>query len=139
MAEAIPGNLKEIGIKVNVQMVEQIDAELQQNNWDGAMYFVTMGLSGDPYLNLSQYFNTGGSANFGGYSSLQVDDLTRQLSVAADRQTREHLACAAIIDDIAVVPLLYPNHLFGVSRKVVGFENPHPFAWYFMDSQIGIE
>jgi peptide/nickel transport system substrate-binding protein len=141
MAEAIQGYLMQVGIRVNVRMVDQVDAVLRQGDWDAAMYFVTMGLSGDPYLNLSQYFSSGGSANFGGYSSPQVDDLTIRLSAAAAPQQRTQLACAAsqtIIDDVAVVPLVYPNHLFGVSTRVIGFDAPHPFAWYFMDNKIGL-
>ncbi len=140
MAEAIQAALKTVGIKVEVALVEQIDAALRQGDWDGAMYFTTMGISGDPYLNLSQYFNTGGSANFGGYSNPLVDGVTAQLRVAKLRQTREDLACSAsqsIVDDVAVVPLLYPNFLFGVSKRVTGFDNPHPFSWYFVDNKMG--
>ena len=140
MAEVIQASLKAIGIKVNVRTVENPNPVLQQGDWDGGMYYVTMGVTGDAYLNLSQYFITGGSANFGGYSSSRVDELTSQLGIASDRQTREQLACAAsqaIIDELPVVPLIYPSFDFGVSRKVVGFDQPHPFAWYFIDSQIG--
>lgn len=140
MAEAIQANLRQIGIQVNIQMVEQIDSVLQQGDWDGAMYFVTMGISGDPYLNLSQYFGTGGSANFGGYSSPRVDDLKNQLGVAGEAATRTELSCSAsqvILEELPIIPLIYPSFDFGVSRKVTGFDRPHPFAWYFMDHRIG--
>jgi ABC-type transport system substrate-binding protein len=121
-------------------MVEQIDSVLQQGDWDGAMYFVTMGISGDPYLNLSQYFGTGGSANFGGYSSPRVDDFKNQLGVAGEAAARTELSCSAsqvILDELPIIPLIYPSFDFGVSRKVTGFDQPHPFAWYFMDHRIG--
>ncbi|MBM3941525.1 MAG: hypothetical protein FJ316_01090 [SAR202 cluster bacterium] len=83
MAEAIQGALKAVGVKVNVVTVEQIDPALKQGDWDGVMYFTTMGISGDPYLNIAQYFTTGGGANFGGYSSPSVDQGASRLSVAA--------------------------------------------------------
>jgi peptide/nickel transport system substrate-binding protein len=140
MAEAIQGSLKTIGIKVQVRLVEQINAALQQGDWDGGMYFNNMVTTGDPYWALSQFFITGGPANRGGFSSPRIDELARQLSQAMDRRSREELACTAsqaIVDEVAVVPLLYPSFNYGVSRKVVGFEAPHPFFMYFMDSKIG--
>jgi peptide/nickel transport system substrate-binding protein len=142
MAEAIQGNLKTIGIKAEVQVVEQIDAALEGTNWDGGMYFNNMTTTGDPYWALSQFFATGGDANWGGYSSPRVDELTRQVGQATDRQVREQLACDAsqtIVDEVAVVPLLYPNFNYGISRAVVGFDKPHPFFLYFMDHKIGIQ
>jgi peptide/nickel transport system substrate-binding protein len=140
MAEVIQAGLKAIGIKVDVRMVEQINAALQRADWDGGMYFNNMVTTGDPYWALSEFFATGGSANFGGYSSPRIDELTRQVGRATDRQAREQLACAAsqaIVDELPIVPLLYPNFNYGASKKVVGFDEPHPFFLYFMDSKIG--
>jgi peptide/nickel transport system substrate-binding protein len=140
MAETIQASLKTIGVKVVLRMVEQINAALERGDWDGGMYFNNMATTGDPYWALSQFFATGGSANRGGYSSPRVDELTRQAGQAMDRQTQERLACDAsqvIVDEIAVVPLLYPSFNYGVSKKVDGFDEPHPFFLYFMDSQIG--
>jgi peptide/nickel transport system substrate-binding protein len=141
MAEAIQGNLKTIGIKVEIQAVEQIDSALEGAGWDGAMYFNNMTTTGDPYWALSQFFVTGGDANWGGYSSPHVDKLTQEVGQATDRQVREQLACGAsqtIVEEVAVVPLLYPNFNYGISRRVVGFDEPHPFFLYFMDHKIGI-
>jgi peptide/nickel transport system substrate-binding protein len=140
MAEAIQGSLKTIGIKVHVRMVEQINATLQQGDWDGGMYFNNMVTTGDPYWALSQFFTTGGPANRGGFSSPRIDELARQVSRATDQQSREELACTAsqaIVEEVAVVPLLYPSFNYGVSRKVVGFDAPHPLFFYIMDSMVG--
>lgn len=140
MAEAVQASLKAIGIKVDVRMVEQINAVLAQGDWDGGMYFNNMATTGDPYWALSQFFLTGGPANRGGFSSQRIDELTRQVGQAADQQTREQLACGAsraIVDELPVVPLLYPSFNYGISKKVVGFDEPHPFFLYFIDSKIG--
>jgi peptide/nickel transport system substrate-binding protein len=139
MAEVIQAGLKGIGIKVEVRMVEQINAALRRADWDGGMYFNNMVTTGDPYWALSEFFTTGGAANFGCYSSPHIEELTRQVGRATERQTREQLACAAsqaIIDELPVVPLLYPNFNYGASKNV-GFDEPHPFSLYFMDSKIG--
>lgn len=140
MAETVQASLKSIGIKVEIRMVEQIDAALGQSDWDAGMYFNNMATTGDPHWALSRFFVTGGSANWGGFSSARVDELAQQVGRAPDRQTREQLACTAsqaIVDEVAVVPLLYPNFNYGVSKKVIGFDQPHPFFLYFVDSSIG--
>ncbi len=140
MAEAIQGSLKAIGIKVSIQTVEQITAALRKPDWDGGMYFNNMVTTGDPHWALSRFFVTGGEANHGGYSNSGVDEMARQVGQATDRQTRERLACAAsqaIVDDVAVVPLLYPNFNYGISKKVTGFDEPHPFFVHLMDNKIG--
>ncbi|MEK7817013.1 MAG: hypothetical protein AAB281_02025, partial [Actinomycetota bacterium] len=126
--------------KVEVRTVEQINAALNQGDWDGGMYFNNMATTGDPYWALSQFFLTGGPANRGRFSNPRTDELTRQVGQAADQQTRERLACdasRAIAEDLPIIPLLYPNFNYGVSRKVFGFEEPHPFFLYFMDNTIG--
>ena len=140
MSEAIQSSLRTIGIMVEVRSVEQIDAALQGTDWDGGLYFNNMATTGDPYWALARFFATGGDGNRGGYSSPQVDELSRQVEQARDPQLREQLACAAsqvVVDEVAIVPLLYPNFNYGVSRAVVGFDEPHPFFLYFMDHQLG--
>jgi peptide/nickel transport system substrate-binding protein len=140
MAEAIQAMLKTVGIKVTVRLVENINTALGQADWDGGMYSNNMASTGDPYWALSQFFLTGGSANRGGYSNPRIDDLTNQVAISAERQARVQFACAgsqAIVDELPVVPLLYPSFNYGVSTKVVGFDEPHPFFLYFMDSKIG--
>jgi peptide/nickel transport system substrate-binding protein len=140
MAEAIQGILKGIGVKVTIRNVENIHDALGRADWDGGMYNQGMAFTGDPYFGLSELFLTGAPGNWGGYSSPRVDELSRQVSAAADRLVREQLACAAsqaIIDEVAVVPLMYTGDTYGVSREVVGFDDPHPLISYLVDSQIG--
>ena len=140
MAEVIQANLKEIGIKVNIRTVEGINAALEQGDWDGGMYFNNMAVTGDPYRSLSVFFTTGGSANRGAYSNSQIDEMVLRINRATDRQERQRLGCEAsqaIVDDLAVIPLLHPNFNYGVSNDVVGFEEPHPLFLYFMDNKIG--
>jgi peptide/nickel transport system substrate-binding protein len=140
LAEAIQASLKSIGIKVAVRLVENINAALEQRDWDGGLYFSNMATTGDPYWALSQFFLSGGPANRGGFSSPRVDELTRQVGRASDRQARDQVACAAsqaILEEVAVVPLLSPTFNYGESKHVVGFEAPHPFFLYFLDSTIG--
>jgi peptide/nickel transport system substrate-binding protein len=139
MAEIIQSRLREIGIRVEIRMVEQIGAALDQGDWDGAMYFNNMVATGEPYGIMVQFFVTGGPANYGGFSNPQVDGLVQQMGRAPERLEREQLACAAsqiLVDELAIVPLVHPDYTWGISQHVVGFE-PHPFQMYAIDHNIG--
>lgn len=140
MAEAIQANLKNIGVKANIRIAEAPIPAIQQGDWDGTTWLRNTVTTGDPYYTLYEWFTAGGSANFGGYSDPRVEELAREVGQASDRQARERLACDAsqvIVDEVAVVPLLFESLIYGVSRKVVGFDEPHPFFLYFMDNKIG--
>jgi peptide/nickel transport system substrate-binding protein len=87
MAEVIQARLKAVGVKVDIRMVEQINAALQRADWDGGMYFNNMVTTGDPHWALSEFFATEGAANFGGYSSPRIDDLSPAHSATAPFST----------------------------------------------------
>jgi peptide/nickel transport system substrate-binding protein len=140
LAEAIQSMLKKIGVEVDIQMVERISTSLREDDWDGGMYFNNMVATGYPYGTLFKFFAAAGSNNFGGYNSPKMEEIMTQLAQVADREGRRSLACDAsqtIVDDVAVVPLLYPNFNYGASASVVGFEEPYPYHAYIMDAGIG--
>lgn len=140
IAQVVQANLKDIGIRVNIRLVEGIDAALEQGDWDGGMYFNNMAVTGDPYRPLSVFFTTNGPANRGVYSNPQIDEMVRRINQAKEREERERLACEAsqaIVNDLPVIPLLHPNYSYAVSNDVIGFDQPHPLFLYLMHSKIG--
>lgn len=140
MAEAIQAMLKNIGIEAEIRLVERISTALKEDDWDGGMYFNNMVATGDAYGTLFKFFAAGGSLNFGGYNSPGIEDIMTQMAPLADPVERRTLACDAsriIVDDVAVVPLLYPNFNYGASKAVVGFEEPYPYHAYIMEGGIG--
>jgi peptide/nickel transport system substrate-binding protein len=137
--EAIQANLKNIGIKVNIGLVEQIVPGMQQSEWDAASTGNNVATTGDPYGTLTQFFTTGASGNYGAYANPQFDEMMRQLAITTDRPAREQLSCKAqqtVLDEVALVPLRFPSWDYGISNKVIDFD-PHFFNMYFMDSTIG--
>ena len=139
IAEAVQASLKTIGIKVTIRLVESIEPALRGGDWDAATYFNNMVSTGDPYWALSQFFATGGSVNHGGYSNPRADTLIRELGITDGRASRDRLACTAsedIVQDAALVPLLYPFYNYGVAQTVAGFDDPHPFQMYLLDSNL---
>ena len=140
IAEAAQSMLKDIGIRAKVQLVEQPVPAANQGDWDLFTWYNGTTSTGDPFWALDRMYTTGGSGNRGHFSSPRVDDLASQVGHAIDPTERQQLACEAtqaIIDEVAILPILFPNFNYGVSKDVVGFDEPHPVPMYFMDSNIG--
>lgn len=139
-AEVLQAQLGAVGVKARIQVVEQIDEALERQSWDAGMYFNNFAATGDPYGSLSRFFRTGGDANAGRYSNRSVDRDIDRLRTLTDREQRRDSACQLerqLAQDVAVLPLAYPNYVYGVSSRVRGFEAAHPFLLYFMTGEIG--
>lgn len=140
IAEAAQSMLKDVGIQAKVQLVEQPVPAANQGNWDLFTWYNGTTSTGDPFWALDRMYTTGGPGNRGHFSSPRVDDLAAQVGHAIEPAERQRLACEAtqaIIDEVAIVPILFPNFNYGVSKDVVGFDEPHPVPMYFVDSNVG--
>lgn len=140
IAETVQANLKTIGVKVNIRLVEAINAALQQGDWDAATYFNNLAATGDPYSPLAQFYTEGGGANRGDYRNPKAQEMVRRVGEAQTRPDRIGAACAAtavITQDLANIPLVHPAYVYGVSAAVTGFDQPHPFFLYLIDRTIG--
>jgi peptide/nickel transport system substrate-binding protein len=141
-AEILQSALAEVGVKVEIRVVEQIDQALERDSWQASMYFNNLASTGDPYGSLSRFFRTGGDANAGQYSNPTVDRDIDELRTLTEREQRRDLACQVereLARDVAVLPLAYPNYAYGVGPDVTGFDTAHPYFLYFMTSEIGKE
>lgn len=140
MAEIIQANLQEIGIAMEIQSVEQINEALANQEWDGGMYFNNMAATGDPYGSLVQFYTAEGAANRGSYRNAEVEAAIAALQPITDRAERLERSCAIsqqLLDDAAIVPLVYPSYNYGVARSVVGFDTAHPYFLYLLTKAIG--
>ena len=139
MAEIIQANFKEIGIAMEIQTVEQINDALANQDWDAAMYFNNMASTGDPYGSFVQFYSEQGSSNRGGYKSAALESMIAELAPLAERAQRQAKSCEisqVILDDVAIIPLVYPNFNYGASTAVTGFETAHPYFLYLLNNQI---
>jgi peptide/nickel transport system substrate-binding protein len=140
MAETIQVMLNNIGIKVTIRTVERIDEVLQGKDWDASMFNNNMVHTGDPYGTLFSFAEPSAYLNKSNYQNPQLDEILIQMAPLADREERRRLACSAsqvLIDDAPIVPILYQNYDYGVSKTVTGFDNPYPYFLYMIDSMIG--
>jgi peptide/nickel transport system substrate-binding protein len=139
-AEILQSALAEVGVTVEIRVVEQIDQALERDTWQASMYFNNLAATGDPYGSLSRFFGTGGDANAGRYSNPTVDRDIEQLRTLTQRDQRRDLACQIereLARDVAVLPLAYPEYAYGVGPDVTGFDAAHPYFLYVMTSEIG--
>jgi peptide/nickel transport system substrate-binding protein len=139
-AEILQAALSQVGVKVQIRVVEQIDQALERDTWQAGMYFNNLAATGDPYGSLSRFFRTGGDANAGRYSNPDVDRDIDQLRTVTEREQRRELACQIereLARDVAVLPLAYPSFAYGVGPDVTGFDTAHPYFLYFMTNGIG--
>ena len=125
MAEALAGQLKEIGIKVNVEVVESgvVSERQKTGDWDTALSAVSVAMVPDPSYILDSYFKTNGSNNRG-YSNAQVDQLLSEASVTADekeRLTRYQKVQEMVQDELPIIPMTYYEMVVAKKDYVKGY------------------
>jgi len=90
IAEAIAGQLKDVGIKINTEVMEYgVVADRQKRgDWDLYLIAANTGMVPDPLYYLSQTYGTDGSSNQPGYSNPKVDSILSQAYKAGDQKAR---------------------------------------------------
>ena len=140
MMVAIQGMLKKIGVGSDVQIVDYTLAS--QGGYDLFGYQNSTITTGDPHWALSRQYFTGGDENRGNFSNSEVDQLIDMLSQATDTVQRQQASCEALKaghDEVALIPVIFPNLLYGISNKVNWPGEPHPVYLYFIDNMIGLK
>ena len=132
--------LRDIGIGAKVQIVEWTLAS--QGGYDLFGYVNSTITTGDPQWALTRQYLTGGDESRRNFSNAKVDELIGQLSNAAGPAERKLAACDALKaghDDIGLIPVMFPNRLYGISKEVNWPVGPHPLQLYFIDHSIGLK
>ena len=140
MMEVVQAMLRDIGVGSNIEIVEFHFAS--QGGYDLFGYRNSTVTTGDPQWGLTRQFLTGGDENRGNYSNPRVDELIGQLSTVAEPSQRQQAACDALKvghDDVALIPVMFPSRLYGVSEKVNWPVDPHPMQLYFIDHRITLK
>ena len=140
MLEAFQSMLRDIGVDAKVQIVEWTLAS--QGGYDLFGYSNGTITTGDPQWALSRQYLTGGDENRGNFSDPRVDELIGKLSGESDPAQRRQIACAALQagqDEVALIPVMFPNRLYGISDSVEWTSGPHAAQLYFIDHLIGLK
>ena len=132
--------LKNVGIKVNIKVVENLD-EIEKNGQFDLLFQNWQTVStGDSQWFLDNAFKTGGSANYGKYSNKELDDLINKLTTTFDVKERQKITKEAsqIIIDEAYGTYIVSQANVNVSNNKV--ENMHnfPIDYYFLTADTKI-
>ena len=140
MLEAFQSMLKDIGVGAKVQIVEWTLAS--QGGYDLFGYSNGTTTTGDPGWALNRLYLTGGDENRGNFSNSRVDELIGQLSSASDPAQRRQIACDALQagqEEVALIPVMFPTRLYGLSDSVDWTSVPPASRFYFIDHLIGLK
>lgn len=143
-AEVIETQFESIGIKTSVTILEKGALETDMNNkdYDLALYAWTVAPTGDPDYFVSKHFeSTGAETQKLGYSNPEVDEWIkagRQTMNQTQRKEYYDKVQGQVLEDCPEIFIFYQNALVGTSKKVVGFKQ-YPNEITFLTKDIYIE
>ncbi|ATW27603.1 ABC transporter substrate-binding protein [Candidatus Formimonas warabiya] len=140
IGQVLQSQLAQIGIKVSVEVVENIDESMSSGNFDAVIYSMNTAVTGDPQYFLNIFFKTGADSNYGKYSNPALDKVIEELGRTFETEKRYQLAQEAqqiILDDAAFVFLIYPKSNLVAKSNISGL-SLHPSDFYFLNTQIEV-
>jgi peptide/nickel transport system substrate-binding protein len=138
MGIALQAQLRALGVRIELKMVEQINAALKAPDWGGALYYNNTAPGGDPQYLLDTFVKSGGVTNFG-YASAGMDQLVEQIRSAVDSGQRANLVRQAqdrLAEHALLIPLVAKKEIFAVNERLRNVQ-PHPVSVYVIDAAFG--
>lgn len=144
VSEALVGELKKIGIKVNLEVLEwgAIEDRRKNGDWDMVLFATNCALIPDPQYYLQRSYGTDGSYNYVGYSNPIVDELLSKSMETEDLQTRyDLLKEVQSITQEDAINIVVAHYGMVVARKdsVKGFEFDPTAHDYKLNPEMYIE
>ncbi len=128
-------HLHRVGIKVELDLVDNATysrlADDMGQDYDG--FIGGWGSLLDPGDNLYKKFHSRGSQNYMGYSNATVDRMLDECRAAADPEAAKELYVRLmefLRGEAVLLPLAYPDYLFGARTRVRGLEPAIVDSWY---------
>lgn len=134
LSELIQAQLKEVGIKVDIKLVENIDDAKKNSQFDLIFTNWQTVSTGDSQWFLDQAFKTNASDNYGKYSNKELDDIISKLSITFDLNQRIDLTrkAAQLIIDEGFGTYLISQANVNVANKNVKNMKTFPIDYYFL-------
>jgi len=125
MVEAIASQMKDIGIKVNVDVVDYsiIDERMSRGEWDMVLGAMNVAMVPDPSYILESNFKTGGSSNYG-YSNEKVDQLLKDASETNNQEKRQEYfnqVQEIVQEDLPIITVAYYGLAIAMKDYVRGY------------------
>ncbi len=125
-SEVVQQELKDIGIRTKISLSTSQQTGTRQANLDYQLYtFIFCITTRDPDEAIGQYWITGGSRNWTGYSNPEVDKLYVQMSSEQDpvkrKETFYKIEDIIVLKDAGWATLETANYLFWIWKDLQGF------------------
>lgn len=132
--EVLQSQLKKIGIEVNIQYSKDfgfVAAKRQEGEWDASLeWWGSFGMT-----ELWRHFATEGDLNYSHYDDKIMDQLIDSIVNSFNEGERRKLILKAnerIFETVPLIPVLGPNALLAVNKKVKGYVPPFFHDWEYM-------
>lgn len=127
VAEIIQYQLKKLGIKVNIRVLEwqALLRTIEERNFQAVLLGWQTGFDSDPYDIWHSSKTQPGEFNFIGYKNEEVDKLLEIARITFDLEKRKEIyrkVQRLIYDDQPYIFLYVPDNLIALHRKVKGIE-----------------
>lgn len=136
LSQVLQSQLLEIGIELKVQAMENISEPRKNGAFDLTYESYVAGSTGNPQPFIEYMFVTGGSNNFGKYSSPEVDRLAaslRQASGEAEKNQAITGITQKILDDVPFIFFAHKNFTCAYNSETVASFHAQPSEFYILD------
>ena len=133
-------SLTKMGIETTTDIVDDIGAALTAGDYDVAFYAQHTAPSGEPSAFLNMALSEGGSRNYAGYQSDEVDELLSKMGVTEPGEERDQISKdiqAVVAEDLPIIYLVDPQWHVALSDKVADYV-PYCGDYYCVNAELGL-
>ena len=136
--EAVQDMAKQVGIKLNLNLVESLDDVETNGTFEIKERNVQYLSTGDPIWLLTAGYQTGNGTNYGHYSNAELDELIGEITKTFDQDKKAELVKEAqeiLLEDAAGIYMMSQSNIVAANSRVQNI-TAHPIDYYFIDNQI---
>ncbi|MBU3571280.1 ABC transporter substrate-binding protein [Priestia aryabhattai] len=141
IAQLIQSNAKELGININIHLVEDSDEYLMaKDDWDLALYSLITAPRGDASYYLSTNYLPGGGLNASRINDDKLSKMIHQLNSTVDDAKRDQLAkqaTALINRKMLTSSIVHPNIVVAYNQKVKNWTT-NPSEYYMLTQHLDV-
>ncbi|MCM3765623.1 nickel ABC transporter substrate-binding protein [Neobacillus niacini] len=141
ISQLLQSNAKQLGIKINIQVVENIDEYLMTTDWDLATYSLNTAPRGDASYFLNSVYMPGGAMNFSKLEHESLKPIINELNGTIEEDMRIQLAkeAVSIIDEEYLhSSIVYPN-IFVAHKDSVEDWVTNKSEFYMITKDLGVK
>lgn len=141
IAEAFQANMKEAGIKIDIEIKENINEQIEKDSFDLFLLNYVTATTGDSKRFMEQNYSTNGTDNFGKYSNPEFDAIVNKLVSEFDQAKRVELTIEGqqiLNADVANIYLATDFTNIVASKNVKNIV-VFPIDYYYLTKDITVE